>query len=194
MIGLVLGGASCLWDDLWEFAQLVGCPVRGEAHDRRLSLEGPFVVIAANKAGVYYPGHVDHWVTVEPQNLKDWKRERADLGYPPAGLTWSYTGRTLVDRIYRAARKGSSGFAAVRVARERLELERIVGCGIPMDVRAHFDRPGEWTGADHHWKRWQDHIARLRPYFRSMSGRTRDVFGAPTPEWLGIHVEAGRLG
>lgn len=51
-----------------------------------------------------------------------------------------------------------------------------------------LDSEGNWAArqADHHWEA----LCKLQPVMdgkvKSMSGRTRDLLGAPTPEWLEI--------
>ena len=63
-------------------------------------------------------------------------------------------------------------------------------CGIPQTVTPHFreshvhtaDSP--WCPADEHWARWLSMYEHLKGYVTSMSGRTAELFGLPTLEWL----------
>lgn len=59
-------------------------------------------------------------------------------------------------------------------------------CGMPMDERPHFHGGRgrrAWTDADFHWDVWL-RFRHLLGRARSMSGRTRELLGAPTAEEL----------
>ena len=73
---LILGGASCVWDDVRELEKLIG-------H------EWPGMVIAANDIGAHWPRRLDHWCSLHPINLADWREERARRGRPGRYRTWS---------------------------------------------------------------------------------------------------------
>ena len=79
---------------------------------------------------------------------------------------------------------GSSGLFAVKAAIEH-GFDRIVLAGIPMTAEGqHFLRPWSWDEWARFWAAWGEHREEISPYVRSMSGRTRDMLGAPTEEWL----------
>jgi hypothetical protein len=73
-----------------------------------------------------------------------------------------------------------------------LGCSRIVLCGVPMTKTPHFaesvvhPHTRNWSSADGHFRAWKkpDMLAKLQGRVRSMSGRTRDLLGAATPEWL----------
>lgn len=164
---LVLGGASCLWDDL-----------------RRLG-DFPATVIAVNAVGIHYPGRIDHWVTLHPANFPVWESKREG--------NWDYTRWSESPPCDEELDSwgGSSGIYGARVALH-LGFDRVVLCGVPLDERPHFhdsDRwsKGPWLVAKEH-RRELDAIKDRLGNVRSMSGYTAEVLGTPTEEWL--HGEA----
>lgn len=176
--GLILGGASCIWNDLEGVERVLGCPWDG-------------VVIATNEAGAHWPGEVDHWVSYHPEYFPKWKRQREANGHPPTdALLWGRPSKEKwVDRHARHWGGGSSGLLAVSVASD-LNLDRVVLAGVPITQTGHFhdrDDGRPWGHADHHWKQWKEVFedGRLSPtWIRSMSGNTRELLGPPTAAWL----------
>jgi hypothetical protein len=172
MVALVLGGADCLWDDVRGAEQCASNPL----------------VVACNNAGVVWPGRLDHWATLHPEELR-WRIERrAERGHPNGYETWTRPyahGMKDRERVCRHVltgwSEGSSGFLALGVALQ--VADKAILCGIPMDERPHFDRVGGWESADKHWGAWLDRAPSIEGRVRSMSGRTRDLFGAPDEEW-----------
>lgn len=155
MIAVVLGGAACLWDDLRALGPFAGA------------------VVAVNQAGVYYPYRVDHWATLHPENLPHWMRQRAIRGRSVDVEVWA-------DPV-PGWETGSSGLHAVKCALDR-GYAPVVLCGVPMDSGAHFHDASPWPVADEHWPTWLDRANEMRGRVFSMSGRTRDLLGAPS--WL----------
>lgn len=184
---IVLGGAECVWDDVARFEQLYG---------RRW--DGQF--IAVNDIGCHWPRQLHHWVSLHPNRFKKWKylRERtvnvANLdSIPPT--TWGRPPRfdeerQYYDRVsYERWMGGSSGLFAVQVAQE-LRCTRVILCGVPMTVTPHFIQSQEeghaapWGSADNLWRGWKNHAHLMRGWVRSMSGRTGELLGTPTIDWL----------
>jgi len=194
-IALVLGGADCLWDDIESFALLSGLKVLNNGWPFPApppSFQIP-TIIATNAAGVYYPGHVDHWVTLHPEwwlglpdSMPGWMDQRRIRGGNLDAVRWSDRGlphwaQWNVDRITPRWR-GTSGLLAVKVA---VGFPRIVLCGIPMEDRGHFDEPAKgFAGATTFQTEWKQVMHHFDGRVRSMSGWTREVHGAPTREWL----------
>jgi hypothetical protein len=185
---LVLGGASCVWDDLLEF-EMKHCI-------NHLPWDG--LVIAANDVGAHWPRDLDHWVTLHSDKFPAWQLLRMQHGFRAGYRTWCrwYRPDIPVDFRMRPWAGGSSGMLAVQVALEGLGCTHVVLCGVPMTQTPHFAETTErfhsiWLAANAHWKSWEDRRAQFGDRVRSMSGRTRELFGAPSLEWFERTPEAG---
>ena len=177
---MILGGASCIWDDVRGLEAIYGRPWDG-------------LVVCANDIGSHWPGEFQHWVTLHANKFETWAQVRADNGLPPfTGTRWSQS----IQRAFGVKRRiepwpgGSSGMLAAQVAIEKLGCRRVVLCGIPISVTQHFKeskedfRGKDWKAADKHWKSWPTEKHRMVGIVRSMSGRTRELLGYPSLEWL----------
>lgn len=197
---VVLGGASCVWRDLAVLETMVGG-----------WWPGGFVIV--NDLGCVWPRRIDVWATVHPEKLltrigwrdpagrrDGWLGRRLAAGLPVPRMLhsimkdsrykWTWNGE---DRLRKSKQwaSGSSGLFAIKAALEA-GFRRVVLCGIPMDTRPHFpesivhnpDR--QWSSARSHWNAWTTTAVepRLRATTRSLSGRTRATFGAPTLDWI----------
>lgn len=177
---LVLGGAECVWDDIDALEAMLGHP-------------WPGVVIVVNDMG-YKAGHngrvwdrpVHHWATLHAEKLAQWRSQRSKAGLPGRPITWSSVRRTIVDRHFQGWADGSSGLYAVSVALLGLRHPRVVGCGIPLDQRANTFSGREWRSCQRYRRGWNTHAKQIRGRFRSMSGWTRQQFGAPSVDWIGL--------
>lgn len=179
MKALVLGGAAEVWDSLAETERLFG-PGWWE------------LAVACNDIGCLWPHHLDAWCTLHPEKMANWRRRREENGHPRAVEHIGRNGRQpgALDRtIHHPFGNGSSGLLSVAVALH-LGATRVVLCGVPMTRTPYFDGSVEHTtghtfsGANAHWKKWQFHAAELDGRVKSMSGRTQNLLGAPTLEWL----------
>lgn len=181
-IALILGGADNLEEDRLA----------------ALKLFAPDLIVATNNAGRDYPGHVDHWVTMHPSRtpatpgMEGWVAERRKAGRPDAGQLWIPHHRNppkglepLVRRAPSAG--GSSGLFACFVVVKMLCCRGVL-VGVPMMAeRRHYDDKRIWAEAPRYWGNWLTAARKesvLRRDIRSMSGKTRELFGAPTEEWL----------
>lgn len=174
-LAVVLGGADCLWEDVDALQQMT-------------SLDAA-VIVACNDAGYAWPGRLDHWATMHPEELDDRKAKREANGYPDGYETWTRPypyglkdREKMCDHVLDGW-GGSSGLLAVGVALE-LGAPKVVVCGVPMDARPHFNREGEWGGATKYRDRWVEQRETMRGRVRSMSGWTKALLGGVTPEWL----------
>lgn len=175
---LVLGGASCLWDDIRAYTGPVdGC-------------------VACNDAGAEWPGDLDGWVSLHPQYFtrKGWLEKRQ--GPPPkrifahtaAGTKTVQLGRypaeiEFTDYAFPGEhRSGSSGLFAAKVALVDLGFDRAVLCGIPLDKRPHFFDGDDWKAAEGFRSAWLNIPGNYRDRMRSMSGWTRTLLGSPEIE------------
>lgn len=174
MRALVLGDARTVWEEATA----------------ALAMFEPDAVAATNNAGIAWPGRLDYWCTLHPQQCTSWVgidaavRQRVAAGRNRP-QTWAHKASRGVDR-HVADWAGSSGLFAVRVLLHE-GFTHIVLAGVPMNRDgAHFyDEGRPWESAGSFHKGWEKHMAQLRPHVRSMSGWTRVRLGGPTPEWLG---------
>lgn len=153
-------------------------------------------VLVVGAMAVHFPDPLDHLVSFHAEQFDEWAVQRASNGYPPAGCYWGarYRGKNLGEGKtgarplrYVECVGGSSGFVAVQVALAPLACERVVLAGMPMQAQgAHVGSAAPWDEADQYWQTWVEHMEELRGRVRSMSGRTRDVLGEPTGEWLQV--------
>ncbi len=158
-------------------------------------------VFAVNDAAAQYQGDLAAFVTLHPEKLVPWTTN--------AGVThpgWLAT-RAYVDKLHKTCEviaheahpgvtrvvdyrwpgmvgSGSSGLFAVKVALEK--FERVVCCGVPMDAnRNHFDSDEPWFEVDSFWEAWSEQAyVHIKDRVRSMSGRTAQLLGMPTKEFL----------
>lgn len=177
-VGVVLGGASCLWEDVKQLREIV----RPEA----------CVVLAVNDALIHWPGRVDHFCTLHPEEM-GWRAERRALrGYAAGFTSWTrpyphglQEREKLCDRVLGGWGEGSSGLFAVGVALEGLGLRRVVLCGVPMDAHSHVGRaPAEWNGWATYRRQWEERHGDLIGAVRSFSGWTSRTLGVPARAWL----------
>lgn len=181
---VVCGDAIGVWNDLEAF----GC--RSDRGAGKVEKDGwDFMTI--NKMVETFPGNIEHCYSNEPKLLhqfvaarrNEYKREFCEpqnLHSCNQGVQWRWPW----------GGQGTSGLGAVLVA-VGLGYERIVLCGLPLDDGPHNGEP-HWrtthfatseaapsgnSGINSHWKRARDLACDGK--VRSMSGRTREWFGAP---------------
>lgn len=174
-ITLVLGSADCLDADIEKSLALIG--------DR------PYRVVACNQAVFAWPGPLDHFATMHPEEMAPWLARREELGYPGGYETWTRVypygmkeREQLCDHAIAGFSHASSGKLANEVAIQTGGTHNLL-CGIPMDGRAHFNA-GEWRAHESYREGWEEDQVRLRRTTRSWSGWTADLLGVPTAEWL----------
>lgn len=168
MTGLVVGGA-----DNWTADILAAC-----------RLFQPDVVIAINDVGTILPC-VDHWATLHSDKFPRWEKARRELGATTDYTRWSCSEGHYVDRIVRNWFGGSSSLLAVDVALNGLDLDRVVLAGCPMDERPNaFRTERGWAHFNRFRAGWERAEREIAGRVRSMSGWTREKFGAPDADWL----------
>lgn len=175
---LVVAGARCVWNDIRPFYADYGGKFGGK-----------FDVICVNDVGMHFPGPVKHLYSNNHIYLPLWKAARRDQfvsTYGPIQLTHSQIQGG--DVTWPWPGSGTSSLSAVYTALA-LGYDQIILCGIPLDDSGHyFDMPEKKSSftrevppkGDGRLKYWAD--ARDRVFtdkVRSMSGRTRDLLGAP---------------
>ncbi len=184
-IALVLGGAACLWPDLYRATAL------GE-------FDG---VVACNDAAAAYPGRLDAAVSLHAEKLPLWlaRRARRRFRRPArviANLEALHSRPAVVAGITHHVEfrfdgqdlTGSSGLFALKVALVDLGFDRAVLCGVPMDGgQGHFNDPAPWDEAAKYRAGWAQALPEIGGRARSMSGWTAEILGRPDATWIGGH-------
>lgn len=191
---LILGGADCVWDDVEAFFTTAGSAWVD-------------TVIAVNDIGAVWPMRLHHWVSLHAEKFPRWQQQRRDQGLSCRGIMlWGMGGpadRPLPRRL--AWQGGSSGLTALWVGVAVLKHAKAVLCGIPMTATHHFAESsrnehivlgdGRWAHADKHWPAWEktfrENEELMITSVRSMSGRTRELFGPPSSRWIDVVVDRG---
>lgn len=160
MIALILGGAPSVWDEHAAAEELL---CRGR------------LVVAANLAGIHYPGRLDAWATLHPDLLPGWASQRkgnADFR--------SFTPDDVAERW-----SGSSGLYAAQVALFEMGTSGVILCGVPMDSAAgHFTGRTPWESTTSYRQAFAQALPEIGGRVRSMGGWSADLFGKPTPAWI----------
>jgi len=171
VIALIVGGSEQALDEYAAAATLCR------------EAEKSYITIVCNDTIQVFPDHIDHAVTLHPDKMHIWLSNRKKAGFDDVGATWChrpYRGFTNDTRDWG----GSSGLLSAKIARV-LKYTHVVLCGIPMTVEAnHILRKKRWNAAHGFRRGWGRHTPDLKPFLRSMSGWTRELFTAPTTEWL----------
>lgn len=177
---LVLGGAACVWEDV----------------DAALDLTEAQGTVACNDVGAAWPGDLDAWVTLHPEKMAAWSRQRADAGHkscdriisqhdPRPSRIFASVSATTDFRFMGQTASGSSGLFALKVALIDLGFDRAILCGVPLVAAdKHFFDAKEWRGATAHRQGWKEALPEIAERARSMSGWTAQLLGQPTEDWL----------
>jgi hypothetical protein len=176
---LILGGARSVMDDALA----------------ALRLFTPNQIVAVNHVGILWPGRIDKWCTLHPDELHVWQEQRRQAGRNDdyESITFHTSPHRRASRPARIERyvdqkwpdqrnTGSSGLFAVKVAIED-GASHIVLAGMPMTLDGgHIVRPGEWDAGSYQetWREQADRLGNVR----SMSGWTSLLLGRPTQDWL----------
>jgi len=129
-------------------------------------------------------------VTLHPMKARAWLAERAAAGHPPPQEVWAHVKGTRSNPVPEITHitddwRGSSGLLAVKVALQKYSHDRIILCGVPMQVEGgHFVRGKPWAAAPTFRMAWGQRRQEIARYVRSMSGWTADQFGRPNAEFL----------
>jgi len=180
MRGIVLGGAACIWKDVDRLEAMIG-------------QQWNEIVVAANDIGCHWPREMHGWCSLHPEKMDQWVKIRERKRLPGGFITYAKDGRKRrgIDATVRHRfGSGSSGLLGVSVALH-LGCTKIVLCGIPMTREPYFaesevhPKGKAFSSADSHWRKWLLYAEKMQGTVKSMSGRTRDLLGEPTLEWLG---------
>lgn len=172
MIALILGGAPSVFAEAEAAAALIG---------RR------HMVVAANLAGIHWPGKLDAWASLHSERIGDWRKARigpaAARHFVPAGIHALPWAEKVADRW-----NASSGGYALQIALFELGATAAILCGVPMESEAgHFTRqPGtSWEGTADYRLGFEAALRECGGRIRSMGGWTSRLYGPPTAEWVG---------
>lgn len=146
----------------------------------------PDLTLAVNDVAACWAGQIDYLVTLHPEKLPRWQAERLRQGWnEPATVAHEPPADVLMDyRFPGMNASGSSGLFAVKVALEA-GADRVVLAGVPMTATPHFFDAGHWGERESFAAAWEIALPSIRDRVRSMSGWTRALLGAPSPDWLG---------
>lgn len=177
-VAIVYGGGEGVFDQATEARDLVA------------EVGAEIVTIAINDAGYdpRCPDPLDHWCSLHPAKLVNaefrWAERRRDAGLSDAYVVWSVSRlHAVVDRVTRRWKGGSSGLLAVDVAL-RLDLDRVILCGVPLDGRTNEFRGEPWKPHERFRPSWVRDAHEFGDRVRSMSGWTAGLLGLPTLDWL----------
>ena len=165
---LVVGGASCVLDDVAAARALLG--------DR------PHSVLVTNDMIADFPAY-DVAVTLHPDKLPMWLDRRAASPWPKPTVIWAHRKASSLVTHATPDWAGSVSLFAAKVALETGH-DRVIVCGAPLTVSKHYRRQTHWTAAIGFRKGWQAHLGDIRERVRSMSGWTGELLGMPTRDWL----------
>lgn len=184
-LALVVGSAACIWDDVAEARAL--CKFDA--------------VCCIKRVGIEWPEQFDVWAGLHPEYMADYEARRAAKGLPggyeivcPPDSELGEHGKgfsRITRRVpYRWPGMNASAGSGIYGAKVMIEAGyRVVLAGIPMDRQPHFLQhercgSGPWTDLDCFLAGLRDAVPHLKGRVRSMSGRTKELLGAPDAEWL----------
>jgi hypothetical protein len=166
-LALVVGSAQCVWQDTAAL----------------LAMATPDIVIAVNDMIHLWPGPIEHAASLHPDKLNGWLAARAAKGLTMPRMVWSHRRCAPVTNVASEWR-GSSGLLGIKVAIYEQGFAGAVAVGMPMNHDPHVNEQNPWPSGHAFRDGWTLQRAKLKPRVRSMSGWTRELLGAPTPEWL----------
>lgn len=167
-IALVVGGAECVWKD---------------AHTA-LSMFTPDAVFIINDMIPRWPGRIDYAVTLHPNKLDEWLRDRKKFNGQVNFRIYAHKQYHGLVHTVIPDWQGSSGLFAVKAALSE-SFAGVVLAGVPMTPKSgHFVRHKIWSSSALFTKGWVNHYKEIKVQTRSMSGWTKELLGVPTPEWL----------
>lgn len=173
---LVVAGAKCVWSDL----ALLGVSGGDNAG---------WDVMCVNDIVMHYPGRVAHLYSNDHRLIPHWlgaRRKQYERAYGPVGHVHSC--RTGARYNWPWPGHGTSALGAVYTGLA-MGYEPIVLCGVPLDDSPNYFSP-DWEGrnftsevpvkASGEMAYWAQAARRcFRGRVKSMSGRTRELLGAP---------------
>jgi hypothetical protein len=170
---LVIGSGTGVWEDLRQ------CDQRHGDQDR----------LAVNDMMTYYPGRLQHGVSLHTDKLPGWTFGQyyrgAKAGWPPMQVH-SHQPSDQVQHVWPLTREGgTSGLFGVLIGL-LMGYERIILAGIPCDDSPRFFDP-PWQlhtqfgleTVHQEWLRVRDGVPLFKERVRSLSGNTAKWLGKP---------------
>lgn len=158
---LIMGCAPCVWDDLKAY----DCIHKGDR-------------MGVNESISAYKGRYQHCVSLHPARLYFWTKTREDK--PLIHSTHRAGG--FPEIIWPLHRDGAlSGIFACLISL-LMGYEQVIVAGMPCDSTGNFyeNEPRPLAGADSTKAEWlRAHDAVFKGRVKSLSGWTKDQFGAP---------------
>jgi len=175
---LVVGGSRGVWADLRPFHAEYGGKFGGR-----------YDVICVNDIGMHFPGPLKHLYSNNDAFLPKWRAARRDQfekTWGPIKFTHSNQAGGMVTWPWPGC--GTSSLGAVYTALA-LGYAPVILCGVPLDDSGHYFEP-PWRESsflrevphkgDGRIKYWADAAKNVfEGRVKSMSGRTRELLGAP---------------
>lgn len=154
-------------------------------------------VYCVKAAGIHWPAKFKTWVTLHPEFMDQYEKERHALGLPNgyeivAPLTSEVGMHGKKGNIHRRVSyrwpgmtsSASSGIYAAKVALDD-GYDRVVLAGVPMQKDGgHFTRGKPWLLVDCFTPGLLKAVPFMAGKVKSMSGRTMELLGNPTAGWL----------
>ena len=157
---LVIGSACGVWEDL------------------EVNSQTQQDIMAVNNMMADYPANLQHGISLHPERLQDWVFRPMDIH--------SNVKSKSVDHVWPLTRDGGVSGCFAAIVGLLLGYESIILAGIPADASArYFDLPGtvhpicSTDGSFQEWVRLRDEVSLAKERIRSLSGKTRELFGAP---------------
>ena len=170
---LVIGSGACVWEDLRHYDQQHG------DQDR----------MAINDMIGYYPGRLNHGATLHSDKLPGWTFGQYHLtakgGWPPMQVH-SHQKTDQVKHVWPLTRDGGVSGQFAAIIGLLMGYSGVILAGIPCDASPRFFDP-PWQmhpqmGLEtvfQEWMRLHEAVPLARECIRSLSGRTKELFGAP---------------
>ena len=174
---IVLGCGRNVWQELKELKELM--------HGLKFS------VMCINDIAFQLIGDFSHAVSLHPEFLPAVRvlRPTRSLGH---FYTHSEKAKPGVDMVWNIPNVGgTSSMFGCKIA-VLMGYEKIIMCGVPLDKLGHYYDPADQDNQNNYdgkendivWIEFRQTGYTSKKRIRSMSGRTRKIFGFPTKEWL----------
>jgi len=167
----VYGGGKGMWDDYAKMQEF------GVEHD----------TMAINIAGLFIP-NLTHLFSLHYKNISYISKWRK-VEYGKADKQICHSSKMIdgVDYVWHLPTMAStSGLLSVVLA-HLLGYDKIILCGVPMDNSGYFYKPFVNETFKDRCREMELEMLRdkdIGTKIRSMSGRSKNVFGEPTIEWI----------